>query len=62
VDKLELKKQRLKSNLKIKGICNFLGISRSTYYLMEIGRREVSEEEEKKLKKLFGVDAVEKNN
>lgn len=50
---MELKEKRIKSNLKIKGICNELGISRSTYYLIEIGTRKPSNEELEKLDKLF---------
>lgn len=50
---MELKEKRLQSNLKIKGICETLGISRSTYYLVEVGARKLKEEEQEKLDKLF---------
>ncbi|OOM81841.1 helix-turn-helix protein [Clostridium puniceum] len=50
---MEVKAKRLKSNLKIKGICEELGISRSTYYLIEVGQRKLKKEEQEKLDKLF---------
>lgn len=50
---MKLKEERLKSNLKIKGICEELEISRSTYYLIEIGKRKLRDEEKEKIEKLF---------
>lgn len=50
---MNLKEERLKSNLKIKGICEMLCISRSTYYLLEIGKRKPNDKEIQKLNKLF---------
>lgn len=55
---MELKNKRLKSNFKIKGICEALGISRSTYYLMEVGKRELTAEEKEKLDKLLSNKEV----
>ena len=51
---MNLKQMRLDSNLKVKGICDYLGVSRTTYYLMETGKREITDQEEEKLKKLLG--------
>lgn len=62
---MKIKEKRLKSNVKVKGICEYMGISRSTYYLMETGKRQLSNEEETKLNKLFeafGGIENEKNN
>jgi len=57
---LDLK--RIQSNLKIKGICDLLNISRTTYYLMEAGRRKITDQEEDKLNTLFdGVKINEIN-
>lgn len=50
---MELKEKRLKSNLKIKGICEALEISRSTYYLIEKGKRKLKKCEAEKLNKIF---------
>ena len=59
---LNLKQNRIKSNLKIKGICDYLNISRTTYYLMEAGRRKITDQEEDKLNTLFdGVKINEIN-
>lgn len=59
---MTIKERRVKSNLKIKGICDYLGISRSTYYLIEKGRRKPNKEEKKKLNELFGGIENEKNS
>lgn len=59
---MKLKERRIKSNIKVKGICECLGISRSTYYLMEKGKRQLSDNEQTKLNKLFGGIENEKNN
>lgn len=50
---MKIKEKRIKSNVKVKGICAYLGISRSTYYLIETGKRQLTNEEETKLNKLF---------
>lgn len=55
---MKLKEKRIKSNLKIKGICEELGISRSTYYLIEVGRRKLTDEETEKLEQLFSRKEV----
>jgi transcriptional regulator with XRE-family HTH domain len=62
---MKVKEKRIKSNVKVKGICEYLGISRSTYYLIETGKRQLTNEEETKLNKLFeafGGIGNEKNN
>lgn len=62
---MKVKEKRIKSNVKVKGICEYLGISRSTYYLIETGKRQLTNEEETKLNKLFeafGGVGNEKNN
>ena len=58
VSHMKLRELRLKSNLKIKGICETLGVSRSTYYLIEVGKRELTEDEQLKLDKLFSSKEV----
>lgn len=54
---MELRDKRLKSNLKIKGICEALEISRSTYYLIETGKRKLKKCEAEKLDKIFNKEA-----
>ncbi|MFT8352167.1 helix-turn-helix domain-containing protein [Clostridium saccharoperbutylacetonicum] len=51
---MTIRERRKKSPIKIKGILDCLGISRSTYYLIEKGKRPLSETEKTKLDKLFG--------
>ena len=51
----EIKDGRIKSGLKIRRVCQALNISRSTYYLMEQGKRKPSDKEASTLIKLFGL-------
>lgn len=48
-----LKKKRLRAGIKINKICETLGVSRSTYYLIELGKRELSNSEKEKLDNLL---------
>jgi transcriptional regulator with XRE-family HTH domain len=50
---MELRQRRIRTGLKVKAILCCLGISRSTYYLIEIGKRKTTPEEEAKLEGLF---------
>ena len=59
VSKLELKEKRIKSNLKVKGICERLGVSRGTYYRMEIGTRKVNATEREKLDKILNTKEID---
>lgn len=55
---MELRDKRVKSNLKIKGICEALEISRSTYYLIETGKRKLKKCEAEKLDKIFNKEEI----
>jgi len=50
---MELRQRRIKTGLKVKTILCCLGISRSTYYLIELGKRKSTQEEKAKLNELF---------
>ena len=47
------KEKRLKSNIKIQGICDYMGMSRTTYFKLETGRRKTTKAERNKLNQLF---------
>jgi predicted transcriptional regulator len=51
---MTLKQRRVNTGLQVKTILHCLNISRSTYYLMEKGKRKPTTDEKKKLDKLFG--------
>lgn len=51
----EIKTGRIDSGLKISKVCQALNISRSTYYLIEKGKRKPTEKEICILTKLFGL-------
>jgi len=53
VTKENWKEKRLKSNIKIQGICDYMGMSRTTYFKLETGRRKTTKAERNKLNQLF---------